>query len=301
VVPPDATQGDVQRLMYVHVPAAWVTFFAFGIVFLASCAYLKTGHIRWDRIAAASAEIGVQFCALTILLGSLWGRPVWGTWWTWDPRLTTTAVLLLIYVGYLSLRRVADSPARRAKWSAVVGVVGFIDVPIVHMSVVWWRSLHQQATVLRLGAPTIAGSMLATLLLGFVTFSMAYGYLMAVRLRVGRLEDRAATPVSQPSVPRGRAPRPGTAGPQSASRRPARRASRWPRPGPGDFREREPCVTSDTWPRATPQRWSRWPVTAGAWRSGPAAPGGMSPRWPGAPATGGARHEPGASAASGYS
>ena len=132
VAPPDATQGDVQRLMYVHVPAAWVTFFAFGIVFLASCAYLKTGHIRWDRIAAASAEIGVQFCALTILLGSLWGRPVWGTWWTWDPRLTTTAVLLLIYVGYLSLRRVADSPARRARWSAVVGVVGFIDVPIVH-------------------------------------------------------------------------------------------------------------------------------------------------------------------------
>ena len=216
VVPPDATQGDVQRLMYVHVPAAWVTFFAFGIVFLASCAYLKTGHIRWDRIAAASAEIGVQFCALTILLGSLWGRPVWGTWWTWDPRLTTTAVLLLIYVGYLSLRRVADSPARRAKWCAVVGVVGFIDVPIVHMSVVWWRSLHQQATVLRLGAPTIAGSMLATLLLGFVTFSLAYGYLMAVRLRVGRLEDRAATPVSQPSVPRARAPRPVTAGPQAA-------------------------------------------------------------------------------------
>ncbi|MEP7023027.1 MAG: cytochrome c biogenesis protein CcsA, partial [Actinomycetota bacterium] len=172
VVPPDAAQGDVQRLMYVHVPAAWVTFFAFGIVFLASVAYLKTGRIQWDRVAAASAEIGVQFCALTILLGSLWGRPVWGTWWTWDPRLTTTAVLLLIYVGYLSLRKVADSPARRAKWSAVVGVVGFLDVPIVHMSVVWWRSLHQQATVLRLGAPTITGSMLAVMLLAFVTFSV---------------------------------------------------------------------------------------------------------------------------------
>jgi heme exporter protein C len=220
VVPPDATQGDVQRLMYVHVPAAWVTFLAFGIVFLASVAYLKTGHIRWDRIAAAAAEIGVQFCALTILLGSLWGRPVWGTWWTWDPRLTTTAVLLLIYVGYLSLRRVADSPARRAKWSAVVGVVGFIDVPIVHLSVVWWRSLHQQATVLRLGAPTIAGSMLATLLLAFVTFSLGFGYLMAVRLRVGRLEDRTMGPVSAPSAPRARRPQPAggapEAGPQAA-------------------------------------------------------------------------------------
>jgi len=206
VVPPDATQGDVQRLMYVHVPAAWVTFLAFGIVFGASVAYLKTGRVQWDRVAVSAAEIGVQFCALTILLGSLWGRPVWGTWWTWDPRLTTTAVLLLIYVGYLSLRKVADSPARRAKWSAVVGVVGFIDVPIVHMSVVWWRSLHQQATVLRLGSPTIAGSMLATLLLAFVAFSLAFGYLMAVRMRVGRLEDRSAMPVSAPSAPRARRP-----------------------------------------------------------------------------------------------
>jgi heme exporter protein C len=208
VVPPDATQGDVQRLMYVHVPAAWVTFLAFGVVFLASVAYLKTGRIQWDRVAAASAEIGVQFCALTLVLGSLWGRPVWGTWWTWDPRLTTTAVLLLIYVGYLSLRKVADSPARRAKWSAVIGVIGFIDVPIVHESVVWWRSLHQQATVLRLGAPTIAGSMLATLLLGFATFSLAYGYLMAVRMRVGRLEDRSTVPVTSRSAPRARRPRP---------------------------------------------------------------------------------------------
>src|SRR5262245_40144314 len=214
VVPPDATQGNVQRLMYVHVPAAWVTFLAFGVVFIASAAYLKTGRIHWDRVAAASAEIGVLFCALTIVLGSLWGRPVWGTWWTWDPRLTTTAVLLLIYVGYLSLRRVADSPARRAKWAAVVGVVGFIDVPIVHMSVVWWRSLHQPATVRRVGGQTFAGSVLSSLLLGFVTFSLASGYLLAARLRVGRLEDRAAPPVSQPSTMRAR--RPQTADGQAA-------------------------------------------------------------------------------------
>jgi heme exporter protein C len=208
VVPPDATQGDVQRLMYVHVPAAWVAFFSFTVVFVASVAYLRTGRIQWDRIAVASAEIGVQFCALTILLGSLWGRPVWGTWWTWDPRLTTTALLLLIYLGYLSLRKVADSPARRARWSAVVGVVGFVDVPIVHMSVVWWRSLHQQATVLRPGAPTMAGSMLATLLLAFVAFSVAYSYLMAVRLRVGRLEDRSAMRIAPRSAPRAQRPRP---------------------------------------------------------------------------------------------
>lgn len=207
IVPPDGHQGDVQRLMYVHVPAAWLAFLSFGVVFLASLAYLKTGQIRWDRVAVSSAEIGVQFCALTIILGALWGRPVWGAWWTWDPRLTTTAVLLLTYIGYLSLRKVADSPGRRAHWSAVVGVVGFVDVPIVHMSVVWWRSLHQEATVVRAGAPTMAGSMLATLLLAALAFSVAYGYLMAVRTRVGRVEDRAAGAVTAQPMPRARAPR----------------------------------------------------------------------------------------------
>ncbi len=214
VVPADAEQGDVQRLMYVHVPAALLAFLSFCVVFLASVAYLRTGRIRWDRIAVASAEIGVLFCVLTLILGSLWGRPVWGTWWTWDPRLTTTVVLLLIYVGYLSLRNVADSPSRRAHWSAVVGVVGFVDVPIVHMSVVWWRSLHQEATVIRPGAPTMDPSMLVALLLGTVAFSVAYGYLMAVRLRVGRLEDHATSTVMSRPSPRARAPRPAPASPQ---------------------------------------------------------------------------------------
>jgi heme exporter protein C len=207
VVPADAEQGDVQRLMYVHVPAAWLAYLSFTVVFVASVAYLRTGRIRWDRMAVASAEIGVLFCTLTLVLGSLWGRPVWGTWWTWDPRLTTTVVLLLVYVGYLSLRRVADSPSRRAHWSAVVGVVGFVDVPIVHMSVVWWRSLHQEATVVRPGAPTMDGSMLVALLVGTVAFSLAYSYLMAVRMRVGRLEDHAAGSVMATTSPRPRAPR----------------------------------------------------------------------------------------------
>ena len=178
------------------------TFLSFGVVFVASIAYLRTGQIRWDRMAVASAEIGVLFCSLTLFLGSLWGRPVWGTWWTWDPRLTTTVVLLLIYLGYLSVRRVADSPSRRAHWSAVIGVIGFLDVPIVHMSVVWWRSLHQEATVVRPGAPTMDPSMLATLLLGAVAFSVVYGYLMAVRMRVGRLEDSAAGSLMRRPTPR---------------------------------------------------------------------------------------------------
>ena len=192
VAPPDAEQGQVQRLMYVHVPAAWLAYLAFGVVFIASAAYLKTGKTRWDRLAVASAEVGVLFTSLTILLGALWGKPVWGTWWTWDPRLTTTAVMLLIYLGYLALRQMADNPTRRARWSAVVGVVGFVDVPIVHMSVSWWRGLHQAPTVLRPGAPTIAGSMLAALLVGVVAFTVLYAYLIALRLRVGRLEERVA-------------------------------------------------------------------------------------------------------------
>jgi heme exporter protein C len=192
VVPPDASQGNVQRLMYVHVPSAWLAYLAFTVVFVASVAYLRTRKTRWDRLAAASAEVGVLFTALTIVLGALWGKPVWGTWWTWDPRLTTTAILLLIYLGYLALRRMADSPARRARWAAVVGVAGFVDVPIVHMSVVWWRSLHQEPTVLRPGAPTIAASMLVALLVAVAAFTLVFAYLIAVRLRVGRLEERAA-------------------------------------------------------------------------------------------------------------
>ena len=200
VAPPDAEQGDVQRLMYIHVPAAWLAYLAFTVVFVASIAYLKTKRTRWDRLAAASAEVGVLFTALTIVLGSLWGKPVWGTWWTWDPRLTTTAILLLIYVGYLAVRRLPDNPARRARWAAVVGIVGFLDVPIVHLSVVWWRGLHQGPSVRLLGAPTIAPVMLATLLVGVFAFTLTYLYLVVLRLRVGRLEDRVLAEALSPRV-----------------------------------------------------------------------------------------------------
>jgi heme exporter protein C len=200
VAPPDALQGEVQRLMYVHVPAAWLAYLSFFVVFVSSVAYLGTSRTRWDRVAAASAEVGVLFTALAIVLGALWGKPVWGTWWTWDPRLTTTAMLLLIYIGYLAVRRITDNPTRRARWSAVIGVVGFVDVPIVHLSVVWWRSLHQQSTVLRLGGPQIEGSMLTALLVAVGAFTILYAYLMAVRLRVGRLEERAAREALSPRL-----------------------------------------------------------------------------------------------------
>jgi len=200
IAPPDALQGEVQRIMYVHVPSAWLAYLSFLVVFVASIAYLRTSRVRWDRVAAASAEIGVLFTALAIALGALWGKPVWGTWWTWDPRLTTTAVLLLIYVGYLAVRRITDNPVRRARWSAVIGIVGFVDVPIVHLSVVWWRSLHQGPTVARLDGPEIQGTMLAALLVSVVAFTLVYAYLMTLRLRVGRLEERAAREALAPKI-----------------------------------------------------------------------------------------------------
>src|SRR5438445_52151 len=199
VAPPDAEQGDVQRLMYVHVPSAWLAYLAFTVVFVSSIAYLRTKKIRWDRLAAASAEIGVLFTATAIALGSLWGKPVWGTWWTWDPRLTTTAILLLIYVGYLAVRKLPDSPARRARWAAVVGIVGFVDVPIVHLSVRWWRSLHQAPARL-LGLPDVSPIMGAALGVGFFAFTVVYVYLTAVRLRVGRLEERVLAEALSPRV-----------------------------------------------------------------------------------------------------
>jgi heme exporter protein C len=197
--PPPQGQGQVYRLMYLHVPAAWLAYLCFAVVFVASIAYLKTERSRWDRLAAASAEIGVVFTALAIALGSIWGKPTWGTWWTWDPRLTTTAILLLIYIGYLAVRKLSDNPRRRARWAAVVGIVGFVDVPIVHLSVTWWRGLHQGPSV-KLPSVTLAPIMLVTLLVAVAAFTILYLYLMAVRLRVGRLEERALAEALAPRL-----------------------------------------------------------------------------------------------------
>jgi heme exporter protein C len=200
ISPPDVDQRNAARLLYIHVPSAWLAYLAFAVVFLASIAYLRTKKTRWDRLAAASAEVGVLFTALAIALGSIWGKPIWGTWWTWDPRLTTTAILLLIYLGYLAVRRLPDNPAKRARWAAVVGIVGFLDVPIVHLSVTWWRSLHQGATVRLLGQSTIAPVMLAALLMGVFAFTLLYLYLVTLRLRVGRLEDRVLAEALSPRL-----------------------------------------------------------------------------------------------------
>ena len=189
--PPDAYQGDLQRLMYVHVPAAWAALALLAIGFAASVRVLWRRSLAADHLAHACVEVGLLFLALTLALGSLWGRPVWGVWWTWDPRLTTTAILFVIFAGYLALRRALDDPERRAVLSAAVAVVAFGLVPIVHWSVVWWRSLHQQATVLRPGGPSLEPEMLAALLVNATAFAVLAGWLVMRRMRLARLEMRA--------------------------------------------------------------------------------------------------------------
>lgn len=190
--PPDDVQGDAQRLMYLHVPAAWIAYLAFAVTAIASALWLwpRTRSMVWDRIAGASAELGVLFTALTLLLGSLWGRPVWGVWWAWDARLVTTAVLLFLYIGYLALRRVPAAPDTRAKRCAIAALIAFVDVPIVHFSVTWWRTLHQEATVFdpELKA-NIHGVMAFTLWWGVLAFSLLYVYLLDRRYRLEALEE----------------------------------------------------------------------------------------------------------------
>lgn len=141
--PPDRDMGNLQKIMYVHVPAAWMSFICFFVVFVESVRYLLSGNERRDLAAAAAAETGAVLTALTLMLGSIWGRPTWGVWWTWDARLTSTAVLLVVFVGYLVLRAFTDDATRRARWSAAIGILGALNVPIVYMSVKWWRTLHQ--------------------------------------------------------------------------------------------------------------------------------------------------------------
>ncbi|MFQ5860676.1 MAG: cytochrome c biogenesis protein, partial [Dehalococcoidia bacterium] len=145
--PTDAILGEVQRVFYFHVPIAFVSLMAFFVVFLGSVLYLLRGTRRWDILAHSAAEVGVLFTTLTLITGSIWARPIWGVWWTWDPLLTTTLILWLIYVGYLMLRAYAPTLAQGARFSAVLGIVGFVDVPIVYFAANWWRSVHPERVV----------------------------------------------------------------------------------------------------------------------------------------------------------
>lgn len=184
--PTEATMGDVQRIFYFHVPSAWSAFLSFGVVFVASIQWLRTRNSWWDTVAVSSAEVGIVFCTVALITGSIWAKPIWGTWWDWDPRLTTTMILWLIYVSYMMLRTAVENPARRASLSAVVGIVGFIDVPIVFMSIRWWRTIHP--VLLSASGFDMAPPMVLTLMVCLSAFTVLFFYLL--RLRVGLEQQR---------------------------------------------------------------------------------------------------------------
>jgi heme exporter protein C len=191
VAPPDAVQGDVQRIMYVHVPAILTGYVAIGLLLVASVAYLWTRRPAWDRLAAAAGELAVCFVGLTLATGSIWGKPTWGTWWTWDARLTSTAILFVIYLGYLLLRSVVEDPERAATYAAVLGILGALDLPIIHFSVEWWRTLHQPATVLKPQAASMDPAMLRALLVNVAAYLAVFAYLAMRRYRLLTLRAAA--------------------------------------------------------------------------------------------------------------
>lgn len=191
--PPDRLQQDSVRLMYVHVPTAIVAFVACFVTSLASLQWLRRRSEGWWVLGGAAAEIGVVFTGLCLLTGSIWGKPTWGAWWQWDPRITTTTLLFVLLIGYLALRRLdaeAGVGPTRGRRSAIAGLLLVPNVAVVHYSVDWWRSLHQPATITRLD-PTISGEMLFTLVLGIGVFGLMFTWLLVHRFRVGWLEERA--------------------------------------------------------------------------------------------------------------
>ncbi|HEX9897915.1 MAG TPA: cytochrome c biogenesis protein CcsA [Candidatus Methylomirabilis sp.] len=192
MVPPDAVQGDVQRIMYLHVPSIVTAYLAFSVVFCTSILYLWKRDLRFDAVAVASAEIGVIFTGITLATGTIWGKPTWGVWWTWDARLTLTAILFTIYVGYLMLRSFAEDPQAGARYGAVLAIIGFLDIPLNHFAVYWWRTLHQPSSILRAGGPSVAPAMLVPLAVNFVGLVLLYSYLLLERVRLERIRHRSA-------------------------------------------------------------------------------------------------------------
>ena len=191
VAPREATQGNVQRIMYLHVPSVWVAYLAFVVVLVASIVYLVRRSEAADRLAHASAEVGVLFTGLTIATGSIWGKPTWGTWWTWDARLTSVSILFVMYLGYLLLRGMIDDRERGARFAAVLGIVAAFNIPLVHFSVLWWRTLHQPPSLMAPGPAPVPGIIKAALYVNFVAFTLLYGYFLIRRVRVLHLEAEA--------------------------------------------------------------------------------------------------------------
>jgi heme exporter protein C len=187
--PVEARQGLAQKIFYLHVPAAWSALLAFSLVGLSSALYLWLHDARLDRFAASSAEVGVAFSAVMLTTGPIWAKPIWGTWWTWDARLTLTLFLFFLFIGYLALRAALTDPAERARFSAVVGILGMLLVPFIHLSVYLFRTLHPQPVVLKPSAPSLPPEMLQTLLLSVGVFTVLYIGLVTARYGIALAEE----------------------------------------------------------------------------------------------------------------
>jgi heme exporter protein C len=192
--PTEARQGVAQKIFYLHVPAAWSALLAFSLVGITSALYLWLHDPRLDRFAASSAEVGVAFSAVMLTTGPIWAKPIWGTWWTWDARLTLTLFLFFLFIGYLALRAALQDPAERARFSAVVGILGMLLVPFVHLSVYLFRTLHPQPVVLKPSAPSLPPEMLRTLLLSVLVFTVLYIGLVTVRYGIALAEEALESP-----------------------------------------------------------------------------------------------------------
>jgi heme exporter protein C len=184
VAPREATQGNVQRIMYVHVPAILVAYLAFGVVLGASTIYLWRRAAGADRLAHASAEVGVLFTGINIATGSIWGKPTWGTWWTWDARLTSVSIMFVLYVAYLLLRAMIEDREQAARFAAVLGIVAALNIPLVHFSVYWWRTLHQPPTLLRPGSVPMDAPFVVALTINLIAFALLSAYFVAKRVRL---------------------------------------------------------------------------------------------------------------------
>ncbi|MGC9395422.1 MAG: cytochrome c biogenesis protein [Anaerolineae bacterium] len=188
--PREATMGEVQRIFYFHVSSAWVGFFGFFVTFVGGISYLATNSRRWDILAFSSAEVGLVFISMTLVTGMLWAKPAWGTYWTWEPRLTISAVQWLLYVAYVMLRGSVLSPEREARFAAVYGIAAFVTVPLSWFAIRWWRTIHPQ--VVSSEGMAIASKMIHTLLVSIAAFTLVYVTLLRQRMALEQAKDRLA-------------------------------------------------------------------------------------------------------------
>lgn len=184
LTPTESSMGVVQKIMYIHVPSIWTSFLSFFIVFVSSILYLWKRREIFDIVANCAVEIGVVYLGITLVTGSIWARPTWNTYWTWDARLTTTLILFLIFVGYILLRRYTDHGEQQARLSAIIAIIGVLDIPLIHMSVVWWRTLHQPSTMFSTKKNVIAPELATTLWISLLAFTLLYAFLLFWRIRL---------------------------------------------------------------------------------------------------------------------